>query len=195
MLLHTPHCLQILARSHQPRGGILEGLIYADICCPEEGRHKPGCPYDRPQGSALRFSCAGATCAVPAKGGVKVASARIGGHLPLKKPQLLALMPMHESCKRYLVFIAYLCFPIFQCILLYLFKMFIYLFLRERQRQREQGRGRERGRHRIRSRLQAPSCRHRAQRGARTHELSDHDLSGSRRLNRLSCPSTSFSAF
>ena len=132
MLLHTPHRLQILARSHQPRGGILEGLIYADICCPEEGRHKPGCPYDRPQGSALRFSRTGATCSVPVKGGVKVASARIGGHLPLKKPQLPALMPMHESCKRYLVFIAYLCFPIFQCILLYLFKTFIYLFLRDR---------------------------------------------------------------
>ena len=47
---------------------------------------------------------------------------------------------------------------------------------------------RERGRHRIGSRLQALSCQHRAPRGAPTHELGDHDLSGSQRLNRLSHP-------
>ncbi|XP_053058910.1 FERM domain-containing protein 8 isoform X1 [Acinonyx jubatus] len=34
------------------------------------------------------------------------------------------------------------------------------------------GRGKERGRGRIRSRLQAPSCRHRTRRGARTHKWS-----------------------
>ena len=43
---------------------------------------------------------------------------------------------------------------------------FLSFFLREREKEREteyeQGRGRERGRHRIRSRLQAPSCQHRA---------------------------------
>ena len=66
-----------------------------------------------------------------------------------------------------------------------------YLFLRDRERQstrRGRGRERERGRHRIPSRLQAPSCRHRAPRGARTREPRDHDLSRSRRLKRLSHP-------
>ena len=43
------------------------------------------------------------------------------------------------------------------------------LFLRERERQRVSRGGR--GRHRIRSRLQALRCRHRARRGAPTHEL------------------------
>ena len=58
----------------------------------------------------------------------------------------------------------------------------------ERETEHEQGRGRERGRHRIQSRLQVLSCRHRARRGARTHEPRDHDLSRSRTLNRLSHP-------
>ena len=52
--------------------------------------------------------------------------------------------------------------------------MYVCLFLRESVS--EWGRGRERGRRRIRSRLQAPSCQHRAPRGARTHEPRDHDL-------------------
>ena len=43
---------------------------------------------------------------------------------------------------------------------------FYYLFIFERQ---STGRGREKGRHRIRSRLQAPSCQHRAWCRARTH--------------------------
>ena len=47
----------------------------------------------------------------------------------------------------------------------------------------EQGRGRERGRHRIQSGLWAPSCQHRARRGARTHRLRDHERSQSRTLN------------
>ena len=61
----------------------------------------------------------------------------------------------------------------------------VYLFLREREREREResehkwGRVRERGRHRMQSRLQAPSCQHRAWCGAWTHELQDHDLSPS----------------
>ena len=42
--------------------------------------------------------------------------------------------------------------------------------MRQRETEHEQGRGRERGRHRIQSRLRAPSCQHRAPRGARTHE-------------------------
>ena len=46
----------------------------------------------------------------------------------------------------------------------------------------------QRGRHRIRSRLRAPSCRHRARCGAWTHKLWDHDLNRSRMLNRLSHP-------
>ena len=46
----------------------------------------------------------------------------------------------------------------------------------------------ERGRHRSRSRLQAPTCQHRARCGARTHEPWDHDLSRSRTLNWMSHP-------
>ena len=50
----------------------------------------------------------------------------------------------------------------------------VYLFSeRETETEHEWGRGRERGRHRIGNRLQALSCQHRAQRGARTQE---HDI-------------------
>ena len=82
-------------------------------------------------------------------------------------------------------------------LLLIVFKLFffffnVYLFLREGERQSasrgEAERERERGRHRIRSRLRAPSCQHRARRGARTHRPRDHDPSRSRTLNRLSHP-------
>ena len=68
------------------------------------------------------------------------------------------------------------------------FFLCFYLFLRQTETEHEQGRGRERGRHRIRSGLQAPSCQHRARRGARTHELWDRDPSRSRTPNRLSHP-------
>ena len=64
----------------------------------------------------------------------------------------------------------------------------IYSFLRDRERQNMSREGAERGRHRIWNRLQALSHQHRAQRGARTHGLWDHDLSWSRTLNRLSHP-------
>ena len=50
---------------------------------------------------------------------------------------------------------------------IYFLKVYLLIFEIEHRL----GRGRERGRHRIRSRLQAPSCQHRARRGARTHEL------------------------
>ena len=70
--------------------------------------------------------------------------------------------------------------------LLKIFLMFIHFW--ETEREHEWGRGRERGRHWIQSRLQAPSCHHRAQRRARTHGLQDHDLSRSWTLNRLSHP-------
>ena len=63
---------------------------------------------------------------------------------------------------------------------------FIYFW--ERETEREQGRSRERRRHRIQSRLQALSCQHRAQLGAQTHKLWDHDLTCSRMLNWLSHP-------
>ena len=53
----------------------------------------------------------------------------------------------------------------------------VYSFLREREkdteRQHEQRRARERGRHMIRSRLQAPSCQHRAHAGL---ELTDPEI-------------------
>ena len=60
------------------------------------------------------------------------------------------------------------------------------LFIFERESEGEKGR--ERGRHGIGSRLQAPSWRHRARRGARTHEPWDRDLSQSQTLNLLSHP-------
>ena len=76
--------------------------------------------------------------------------------------------------------------PCFTYLLIFCFN--VYSFLRERHRDREQaGEGqRERGRHRIQSRLQAPSCQHRARCRARTHEPRDCDLSQSRTFNRLS---------
>ena len=64
----------------------------------------------------------------------------------------------------------------------------MFIFERQRETEREWGRGRERGRHRIQGRLQALSCQHRAQCGARTHELWDHDWSQSRTSNWLSHP-------
>ena len=66
------------------------------------------------------------------------------------------------------------------------FKFKVYLFLREREREREQGRGRETWRHRIWSRRQSLNRQHRAQCGAWTHKLWDHDLSWSRMLTQLS---------
>ena len=69
-------------------------------------------------------------------------------------------------------------------IILKFFLMFIYFW--DRERQSASGRGAERGRHRIPSRLQAPSCQHRAWCRAWTHEPWDHDLSWSQTLNRLS---------
>ena len=63
--------------------------------------------------------------------------------------------------------------------------------MRQRERQSMNGgRVRERGRHSIRSRLQAPSCQHRAWCGARTYRPWDGDLSWSQPLNRLSHPGT-----
>ena len=63
---------------------------------------------------------------------------------------------------------------------------FIFMFILERWTEHEWGRGRERGRHRIWSRLQVPSCQHRAWCGAWTHELWDHDLSRSWMPNPVS---------
>ena len=59
---------------------------------------------------------------------------------------------------------------------------------KERDRARAGKGQRERERDRVQSRLQAPSCRHRARRGARTHQLCDQDLSRSQTLHRLSHP-------
>ena len=72
-----------------------------------------------------------------------------------------------------------------------IFLMFIYFWDRER----EWGTRRERGRHRIWSRFQALNCQHRAQRGARTHELWDHDLSWSQSPKQLSHPCAPNSIF
>ena len=76
-----------------------------------------------------------------------------------------------------------------------IFLMFI--FERERERERQSvsrgGTERERGRHRIQSRLQAPSCPHRAGRGAQTRGPRDRDLSWSLMLNwAIQAPRTFF---
>ena len=68
------------------------------------------------------------------------------------------------------------------------FLMFTYFWDRERQSVSRGGAEREGDR--IRSRLQAPSCQHRAWRGAQTHGPRDHDLSWSQPLNRMSHPGT-----
>ena len=71
---------------------------------------------------------------------------------------------------------------------------FLFLFEREREREREReaqsesGGGAERAGDTIGSRLQALSCQHRAQPGARPREPRDHDLSRRRTLNRRSHP-------
>ena len=70
------------------------------------------------------------------------------------------------------------CFPIF--------KKCLFIFERASETERKQGRDSKRGTHKIWSRLPAPSCQHRAWRGAWTHKPWDHDLSQSRMLNRLS---------
>ena len=64
------------------------------------------------------------------------------------------------------------------CIFFKLFKMFTYLF-RERGTERQTGEGqRERERERERENPeQAPCCQRRAQRGARSPELCDYDVS------------------
>ena len=87
------------------------------------------------------------------------------------------------------------CFPCSSLELIVVGKTFLfenfYLFLKKRETEHEQGRGRERKRrHRIRSRLQAPSCQHRARRRALTHEPRDHEVSRRRTLNRLNHPGT-----
>ena len=65
----------------------------------------------------------------------------------------------------------------------------VYFWEGERACTRTVGKG-QRGRHRIWSRLRSPSCQHRAQCGAWTHEPGDHDLSQSRTLDQLSHPGT-----
>ena len=70
------------------------------------------------------------------------------------------------------------------------FKVYLFFTQREREREKETwaGEGQREGRQRIQSWLQAPSCQHRAWRGAQTHKLQDYDLSWSRTLNQLSHP-------
>ena len=68
-----------------------------------------------------------------------------------------------------------------------IFFLNVYLFLRERKTEYEQGGEKEKETQNLK---QAPSlsCQPRAQRGARTSEPWDHDLSWSQTLNQLSHP-------
>ena len=67
--------------------------------------------------------------------------------------------------------------------------MVIYFCKRERDRA-QAGEGQREQETQNLKQFQAPSCWHRAQRGAQTHELRDHNLSGSWVLNQLSHPGT-----
>ena len=71
---------------------------------------------------------------------------------------------------------------------LFLFFNFFFTFIYFWETEHKWGRGRDRRRHRLPSRLQAPSCQHRARCGAQTQEPWDHDPSRSRTLHRLSHP-------
>ena len=64
-------------------------------------------------------------------------------------------------------------------------KKLMFIFEKKGERQNVSGGRVEREGDRIWSRLQAPSCQHRAWHGAWTHEPRDHDLSQSRTLNWL----------
>ena len=106
--------------------------------------------------------------------------------------------PLHSSgvrdelCLSVAIFPSLLLFSVFSScfFFVYIFLIFLmFIFETESKRVRE---GRERGRHRIQSRLQALNRQHRARRGARTHELRDHDLSRSWTLNQLSHPGAPF---
>ena len=71
----------------------------------------------------------------------------------------------------------------------FFFQFLKYLFIFEKETQSTSRGGAEREREtQILKRLQAPSCQHRARRGARTHEPPDGDLSRTQTLNRLSHP-------
>ena len=69
-----------------------------------------------------------------------------------------------------------MCIRITYRIILIFFNFLTFIYFWETETEHKWGRSKERGRHRIRSRLQALSCQHRAQCGARTHEARDHDL-------------------
>ena len=69
-----------------------------------------------------------------------------------------------------------------------LFKIFFNVYFWERERQSASRGGAEREGETVWSKLQALSCQHRAQHGAWTHKLWDHELSGSQEPNRLSHP-------
>ena len=77
------------------------------------------------------------------------------------------------------------------------FIYFLMLFERERERANMSGGGaeRDRDRDRVWSRLQAPSCQHRARRGAWTQELREHNLSWRQTLNQLSHPGVPMLSF
>ena len=100
----------------------------------------------------------------------------------LVRPPLISLFLL-----KHVLHIQSIAFIVFYFKKKYFFSTFIYFF-GDRERQSMSGGGPERGRPRIGSRLQAPSCQHRARRGARTHGPRDRDLSRSWTLNRPSHP-------
>ena len=85
----------------------------------------------------------------------------------------------------WIAFIPSILIPSIDNMLSFFFLMFTY-FLWETEHERE--RRKERGRRRIQSRLQNPSCQHRAGHGARTHEPWHYDLNWSRTPDWLSHP-------
>ena len=75
----------------------------------------------------------------------------------------------------------------------HLFLKWLFIFERERQSMSEGGAEREGDK--IWSRLQAPSCQHRAQCEVQTHKQWDHDLNQSQMLNWMSHPGTLWWSF
>ena len=93
-------------------------------------------------------------------------------------PFLFCLKLMLDWLVICFVLFCFFLFPSSQPMLITVFLIIfqsLFIFETERDTECKRGRGRDRETHRIQSRLQAPSCQHRAQRGADNHKPWDHD--------------------